>query len=78
MSIPTDQHAAQEKRVNDCCYIAPTSSYQCGNDAEWRICWGTFGPDEYTESCSRHVGEMLTGAPEHKIYSLDGLNTLMP
>lgn len=64
-------------RAGSCCYIAPTSGYQCGNTAAWRICWGNT-PDDFTESCARHVGEMLTDALEHRIYSLEGLNTLTP
>jgi len=63
--------------MSDCCYIAPMLGLQCGHSAEWRICWGAT-PDDYTESCTRHVGEMLTDAPEHRIYPLEGLNTLMP
>ena len=61
----------------DCCYIGPKSGFQCGNDPEWRIVWGD-GPDDYTESCTRHVGEMLTDALEHRIYPLKGLNTATP
>jgi hypothetical protein len=68
---------SQDESVNHCCYIAPTSGYQCGNTAEWRIVHGN-GVDDYTESCTRHVGEMLTDAVEHRIYALDGLNTLIP
>jgi hypothetical protein len=62
---------------NSCCFIGPKSGYQCGSDAEWRIVHGSTS-DDYTESCTRHVGEMLTDAPEHKIYPLEGLNTLIP
>lgn len=53
-----------------CCYIAPSSGFQCGNDAEWQI-WSGPHPDDLTESCTRHVGEMLTDAPEHKIYPVE-------
>lgn len=69
-----------------CCFIpeneqAAAKSGQnitgCLSRAEWRIIYGPTS-DDYTESCTTHVGEMLTDAPEHKIYPLEGLNTLMP
>ena len=46
-----------------CCHIAPYSASkghgdQCKNDAEWTITFGP-GPDEYTEACTAHVGELL-------------------
>lgn len=63
--------------MNDCCYVGEKTGFQCGSPAEWRIVSGS-GPDDYTESCTRHVGDMLTDAVEHRIYSLDGLNTLIP
>lgn len=64
-------------QISHCCYVGSKSGASCGNQAEWRIVSGN-GPDDYTESCTRHVGEMLTDAPEHRVYSLDGLNTLTP
>lgn len=63
---------------NDCCYIGEHVGLQCGNEAIWRICNHPYGPDDYTDSCTRHVGEMLTDAPEHRIFPLEGLNTMMP
>lgn len=41
----------------------------CEKLAEWVIVHGQ-APDDYTESCSVHVGELLTDAPEHKIYPI--------
>ena len=64
-------------QMNECCYIGPSSGAQCGNSGEWRIVWGN-GPDDWTVACTRHVGEMLTEAVEHRIYHLEGLNTLIP
>lgn len=71
----TDTQITQD--WHDCCFIGPKSGYQCGSPAEWRIIDGP-GLDDYTESCTRHVGDMLTDAPEHRIYALEGLNTLLP
>ena len=50
-----------------CCYIGEVTKVECGNEAEWQIWYGE-SPDDSTESCTRHVGEMLTDAPEHRIY----------
>lgn len=60
-----------------CCFIQPGTERQCEILASWRIVHGS-GPDDYTESCTQHVGEMLADAPEHRIYPLEGLNTLIP
>jgi hypothetical protein len=57
-----------------CCFIPnqndPTNS-RCPHDAEWRIEHGE-APDDYTESCTEHVGEMLTDAALHRIYPIKG------
>lgn len=42
----------------------------CGKNAEWEI-WSGNSPDDSTDSCTEHVGEMLTDAPEHKIYPIN-------
>lgn len=63
-----------------CCFIEEDSpclglegweidSRGCSKDAEWVIFHGPGGED-YTESCSQHVGEMLTDALEHKVYPI--------
>jgi len=63
---------------SECCFIGEVSGFQCGNEGEWRIFWTPFGLEDYTESCTRHVGEMLTDAVEHRIFSIEGLETLLP
>lgn len=54
-----------------CCYIPDQSrlDMRCQNDAEWIIEHGP-SPDDYTESCTEHVGVMLTDAVEHRIYRI--------
>jgi len=47
-----------------CCHIELYSvsrghGDQCKDDAEWTITFGP-GPDDYTEACTPHVGDMLT------------------
>lgn len=56
-----------------CCFIPDqdnTETSICGKDAEWRIENHPGGPDDYTESCTDHVGIMLTDAREHIIHKL--------
>jgi hypothetical protein len=48
---------------NHCCKIG------CEKKAEWQI-WHGNSPDDYTESCNEHIGDLLTDAPEHRIYPL--------
>lgn len=45
-----------------CCQL------HCNKPAEWIIYDGD-KVDDYTESCTAHVGELLSDAPEHRIYS---------
>jgi hypothetical protein len=55
-----------------CCFIPNQDDPQnsrCPNNAEWRIVYGET-PDDYTESCTEHVGKMLTDAKEHRIYPI--------
>lgn len=54
----------------DCCYIGEVSGVHCGNPAEWSI-WHGESPDDNTLSCTRHVGEMLTDAQEHRVYPIE-------
>lgn len=42
---------------------------ECGADAKWQIVTGA-SPDDYTESCTAHVGDLLTDAPAHSVYRL--------
>lgn len=48
-----------------CCHLA------CGpgHPAEWMIVSGA-SPDDYTEACTQHVGELLVDAPEQRIYRI--------
>jgi len=56
-----------------CCCIPDQSRLdrRCENDAEWVIEYGPT-PDDYTESCTDHVGIMLTDAVEHRVYRIGG------
>jgi hypothetical protein len=47
-----------------CCYI------ECGAVAEYELHYG-YGPEDFTDACTRHVGEMLTGAPCNRVYALN-------
>jgi hypothetical protein len=51
-------------RPSYCCFL-PCESY-----AEWTIVTGP-SPDDVTESCTAHVGELLTDAAEHRVYPLE-------
>lgn len=46
-----------------CCYIG------CKKQAEWQLIHGR-SPDDYTESCTEHVGHLLTDTPEIRIYHI--------
>lgn len=46
-----------------CCYL------ECEALAEWRIRHGD-ELDDYTESCTDHVGALLTDAPVHRVYPI--------
>jgi hypothetical protein len=52
-----------------CCYIKKDSGVACSNVAEWAIIHGPT-VDDYTEACTEHVGDLLTDAPEHRIYPI--------
>lgn len=39
----------------------------CQHESEWVIYDGA-GPEDYTEACTVHVGDLLSDAPEHRIY----------
>lgn len=62
-----------------CCFIPESQQSDasagkvvsgCGKNAEWQI-WSGIGPDDSTDSCTEHVGELLTDAPEHRIYQIN-------
>ena len=42
-----------------CCYINP-SGKSCGKDAEYEIIGGSGHFEDYTHSCTEHVGAMLS------------------
>lgn len=42
----------------------------CDNLAEWEIRDGP-GLEDYTESCTKHVGNLLQDKPEHRIYPIE-------
>ena len=42
----------------------------CGKPAEWRLAASGASYDDYTESCTDHVGHMLTDASEHKVWPI--------
>lgn len=44
--------------------------FECSEPAEWRIRHG-HTPDDYTESCTDHVGQLLTSTLEHRIYPIE-------
>lgn len=46
-----------------CCHIG------CQERVDWRIAHDD-GPDGYTEACTKHVGDLLTDAQEHKVYPI--------
>lgn len=48
-----------------CCKVG------CDRLADWQICWGD-SPDDYTEACGEHVGDLLEPDAENRIYPLGG------
>ena len=55
-----------------CCCIPDQNKLDqpCGKDAEWEI-WSGDTPDDFTDACTEHVGDMLTDAPKHTIYQIN-------
>ena len=49
--------------TRNCCLIG------CELLAEWVIVYG-LSPDDYTEACTAHDGQLLTDAKEHRIYHI--------
>ncbi len=54
-----------------CCFIDPKSKLGegCNNYAEWEIVHGERDSDN-TQSCTEHIGYLLTDAPIHYIYPI--------
>lgn len=59
--------------MRKCCYIGEAGD-DCSKPAEWTIVHGPM-PDDYTEACTRHVGDVLTDSDEHRIYPLKDVDT---
>lgn len=54
-----------------CCYIGQDEPKGCDNEAEWTIENPLQTPDtSTTESCTAHVGKLLTDAPIHYVYAI--------
>ncbi len=51
-----------------CCFMSD-DQVGCEKLAEWSIIHGA-SPDDYTETCTEHLGAMMTDAPEHKVYPI--------
>lgn len=47
-----------------CCFIP------CKAAADWEIRYGNT-PDDYTHSCTPHVGEMLEAEQENAVYPIE-------
>ncbi len=67
-----------DKIKSKCCFInsillhktlGSGETVRCEKDAEWKIVHGP-GYEDYTESCPKHVGYLLTDALEHRIYPM--------
>ena len=52
----------------DCCFMF-RDGLLCEAGASWQI-WHGPSPEDYTEACTDHVGELLTDAPEHRVYPI--------
>lgn len=55
--------------MRHCCFINQRNGQPCGSAAAWQV-WHGPSPDDYTETCTTHIGEILTDAPEHRIYPI--------
>ena len=66
--IAIDEPEGEMDKTPFCCQM------ECDKDAEWEIQWTPRSPDDWTHSCTEHVGEMLCDAPIHYIYPLPPRN----
>jgi hypothetical protein len=55
------------KSERKCCFLE-NNTVPCSVDAEWEIHDGS--PFETVDACTKHVGDLLSDAPEHRIYPL--------
>lgn len=58
--------AEADTATHRCCYVDQQTDARCGSTAGWEI-WHGHGPEDNTQACTVHVGELLTDAPEHTI-----------
>ncbi len=62
--------------MNKCCYIYSVLGKQipfarCPREAIWQIISESSNdPYDYTESCDKHVGQLLDDSPIHHVYRL--------
>lgn len=68
--IPEDQQAAAKAWMADSKNNGLVLSLGCEQPAKWQI-WSGPAPDDCTESCTEHVGEMLTEAAQHRVYPIE-------
>jgi hypothetical protein len=55
-----------------CCHVDQETEARCDQPAEWEIWNDPYHPyEDNTDSCTAHVGAMLTDAKEHKIYHIE-------
>lgn len=60
-----------------CCHLTENDPAQpCGAPAAWVIQYGE-GPEDYTESCTAHVGPLLSDAPVHTVYPISPDPTIL-
>lgn len=52
-----------------CCWIDQETIVPCRAHAEWMIVHGP-APDDWSDSCSEHLGDMMTDAYEHRVYRI--------
>jgi hypothetical protein len=63
LSVTTREIERPEEKPY-CCHIP------CSGAAQWEI-WHVSGdPYDSTHACTEHVGELLTDAPEHRVYPI--------
>lgn len=53
-----------------CCFMY-SETLRCQNEALWEVWkYGSSNPDDYTDACMDHLGELLTDAPIHVVYNI--------
>lgn len=59
---------ARKKNEAVCCFIT-SDGKGCEKKAEYAIYYGT-SPDDYTESCSSHIGELAGGIDRFEVFRI--------